>query len=225
MKENRFKSPPFSLVGRRIGGFFLILFLSFLVSGCNRPQATGIESDEISTAEEPVQISIVSEDPIVIELKKGEFKLTPVAEYKIAALVVGKETYSYGWNAKISPIDLALAWGKLADPESRKYVSYSVDNRWVSFRMKEGCPFNLAYVTSHVSNNHIIPSTRNLWYAVKTIKEKQKVILEGFLVRMSGTYDGKTVWWNTSLSRTDSGDGSCELIYVTKARIGNRIYE
>ena len=42
---------------------------------------------------------------------------------------------------------------------------------------------------------------------------------------MSGTYDGKTVWWNTSLSRTDSGDGSCELIYLTKARIGNRIYE
>ena len=108
------------------------------ISGCNRPQATGIESDEIDTSGDPLQISVPSQEPIVIKVKKGEFKLTPVADYKIAALVVGKETYSYGWNAKISPVDLALAWGKLADPEFRKYVSYSVGNRWVSFRVKEG---------------------------------------------------------------------------------------
>ena len=107
-----------------------------------------------------------------------------MASYKIAALVVGKESYSYGWNAKISPIDLALAWGKLADPESQKYVSYSQSNRWVSFKMKEGSPFDVAYVISHASNHHIIPATRNIWYAVKTIKEKKKVVLEGFLVNV-----------------------------------------
>lgn len=225
MKGSHLKIPP-SAPGKRANGvLFLVLFLCFLVAGCNRPRATGTESDKIDTSEDPVQVSIISEEPIVIQLKKGEFKLTPVAEYRIAALVVGTETYSYGWNARISPVDLALAWGKLAEPESRKYVTYSMGGRWVSFRLKEGCPLNLAYVTSHASNNHIIPSSRNLWRAVKTIKEKEKVVLEGFLVRMSGTYDGKTVWWNTSLSRTDSGDGSCELIYLTKARIGNRVYE
>ena len=207
------------------GLFFLIVFLCLALSGCNRPQATGIESDEIDTSGDPLQTLISSQDPILIKTKSGEFVLTPAAEYRIAAVVVGREDYSYGWNARISPVDLALAWGRLAEPDSRKYVSYSVGGRWVSFKLKEGSPFDVAYVISHASNNHIIPSTRNIRRAVKTIKERQKVVLEGFLVRLSGTYDGKQVWWNTSLSRTDSGDGSCELLYVTKARIGYKVYE
>jgi hypothetical protein len=219
------KLSPISFFERGIGGLFLLLLLCLLATGCNRPHPTGVESDEIDASEDPSQAPLSFQEPVVVELKKGEVRLTPVAEYKIAALVVGRETYSYGWNAKVSPIDLALAWGKLADPESRKYVSYSQSNRWTSFKMKEGSPFDPAYVISHASNHHIIPSTRNLWYAIKTIKEKQKVVLEGFLVNIAGTYEGKPVWWNTSLSRTDSGDGACEILYVTKARIGNRIYE
>ncbi len=204
---------------------FLLFFLCFLVAGCNRPRATGIESDEIDTSAEPSQTLISSQEPILIKTKSGDFVLTPAAEYRISALVVGTESYSYGWNAKVSPVDLALAWGRLAERDARKYVSYDVSNRWVSFRLKEGSPFDVAYVTGHASNNHIIPSTRNIRRAVKTIREKQKIVLEGFLVRLSGTYDGKQVWWNTSLSRTDSGDGSCELLYVTKARIGYKVYE
>ena len=216
---------PISFFERGIGGLFLLLLLCLLVAGCNRPQPTGVESDEIDASEDPSQTPLSSQESVVVEMKKGECRLTPVAEYKIAALVVGKETYSYGWNAKVSPIDVALAWGRLADPESRKYVSYSQSNRWTSFKMKEGSPFDPAYIVSHASNHHIIPSTRNLLYAIKTIKEKQKVVLEGFLVNVAGTYEGNPVWWKTSLSRTDSGDGACEILYVTKARIGNRIYE
>jgi len=225
VEESHLKLPPISFDPKGIGGLFLILLLYLLISGCNRPQTTGVEFDEIDTSQEPLQIAVPSQEPIILEGKETELKITPVAIYKIAALVVGTESYSYGWSAKISPVDLALAWGRLADAESRKYVSYSLSNRWLSFKMKERSPFDVAYVISHAGNNHIIPATRNVWYAVKTIQEKKKVVLEGFLVSVSGTYGGKTVWWNTSLSRIDSGDGSCELFYVTKARIGNRVYE
>lgn len=225
MEDSHLKLPPISFDPKGIGGLFLILLLCLLISGCNRPKTTGVEFDEIDTFQEPLQIAVPSQEPIILEGKETELKITPVAIYKIAALVVGTESYSYGWAAKISPVDLALAWGKLAEPELKKYVSYSLSNRWVSFKLKEGSPCDVAYVICHGSNNHIIPATRNVWYAVKTIQEKKKVVLEGFLVSVSGTYGGKTVWWNTSLSRIDSGDGSCELFYVTKVRIGNRVYE
>ncbi len=208
-----------------MGGLFLILLLFFLASGCNRPRATGVEFDDIDTSQDPVQFFIPSQEPILIRVKKVELRITPVAVYKIAALVVGTESYSYGWNAKISPMDLALAWGKLAHPEFQRYVSYSQDNRWVIFNIKKDSPLGVAYVTSHASNHHIIPATQNIGYAVQTIKKKKKVLLEGFLVDIAGTYDGRTVWWNTSLSRTDTGNGACEILYVTKARIGNKVYE
>jgi hypothetical protein len=31
--------------------------------------------------------------------------------------------------------------------------------------------------------------------------------------------------WNTSLSRSDTGDGACEVFYVDKVRIADREYE
>ena len=225
MKDCHLKSPPNSLRQKGTGGLFFVLLLYFLLSGCNRPHATAVKFDEIDASPDPLQISVPSQEPILIRLKKAELKMTPLAVYKIAALVVGAESYSFGWNAKISPVDLALAWGKLAEQEFQKYISYSQDNRWVVFNIKKDSPLDVAYVTSHASNHHIIPATQNIRYAVQTIKKKQKVLLEGFLVDITGTYDGKTVWWNTSLSRTDTGSGACEILYVTKARIGNKVYE
>ena len=220
------KSPPTSLIQRGVGGLFLIVFLCLFVPGCNnRPQPTGVEFDEIDTSREPFQTSIASQEPILIKVKRGDFRITPVAEYKIAALIVSNEFYSEGWNAKVSPVDLGLAWGKLADPEFRKYVSYNQSSRWLSFKVKADSPLDFAYIVGHASNHHIIPATQNIWYAVKAIKKKKKVILEGLLVNVAGNYEGKNVRWNTSLSRTDSGDGACEILYLTKARIVDKVYE
>ena len=71
----------------------------------------------------------------------------------------------------------------------------------------------------------MIPANENVRRAVKMIKEKDEVFLEGFLVSLKGTYKGETVTWNSSLSRTDTGDGSCELFYVSKVRIDTMVYE
>ena len=225
MKDRHLKPPPISLSQKGIGGLFLILILYLLISGCSRPRSTGVEFDEIDTSQDPVQIFVPSQEPLLVHWKKIDLRITPVAIYKISALVVGTASYSYGWNSKISPMDLALAWGKLADPEFQKYVFYSHDNRWVSFNIKKDSPLDAAYVSSHASNHHIISATRNIGYALKTIRKKKSVVLEGFLVNVTGAYDGRPVWWNTSLSRTDTGNGACEILYVTKARIGNKVSE
>jgi hypothetical protein len=140
-------------------------------------------------------------------------------------VVVSKETYSSDWNAEISPVDLAIAWGKLTEPENEKYVSFGQRNRWYFYEYKPESPLDNSYILSHSSNNHIIPATENISLALKTISRKEKVMLEGFLVNLKGTYKGGTVYWNTSLTRKDSGDGSCELFYVTKARINTDVYE
>jgi hypothetical protein len=201
----------------------LILFLS-LVTGCNRPQATREEFGEIDVSQEPSQIQCTSNEPIIKKNEDGEFTITPVAEYKIAAIMVSRKRYHDGWRAEIAPVDLALAWGKLADPEYDKYITYSQSDRWYFYGYKSESPFNNSYVIPHSANNHIIPADENIYKAIKTIKKKQKVILEGFLVNVKGLYKGENFWWNSSLKRTDSGDGSCELFYVKKVRIGTNVY-
>ena len=202
-----------------------IVLLIHFVCGCDRPKMTGLETDEIDTSRDPIQTSHKSDEPIIKEIKNGHFRVTPVAEYKISGMVVGKETYSSGWGGEISPVDLAIVWGKLADPEYGRYITYNLSNRWYFYKYKPGSPFDNSFVISHSANNHIIPSNENIRKAVKTIKEKDRVVLEGFLVNITGTYKGQPVTWNTSLSRTDTGHAACELFYVSKVRINTKVYE
>ena len=201
-----------------------ILFLC-LSYGCDRPKMTGLETDEIDTSRDPIQASHKSDEPFTKEIKNGHFTITPVAEYRISGMVVGKETYSSGWGGEISPVDLAIVWGKLAEPGSNRYVTYTQSNRWYFYQYKPGSPFDNSYIISHSSNNHIIPANENIRKAIKTIIKKDKVVLEGFLVNIKGTYKGQPVTWNTSLSRTDTGYAACELFYISKVRIGTKVYE
>jgi hypothetical protein len=211
---------------RKLFPFFIlsIFFLLFLY-GCNRPTPTGADLDKIDTSQDPIQTSCASNDPIAIEIKNGQFTITPLSEYKLSGLVVSKETYSSGWAGEISPIDLAIVWGKLAEPEYEKYIKYSQSNRWYFYKYKPEIPSDNSYIISHSANNHIIPANENVRRAVMMIKKKDKVVLEGLLVNLKGTYKGGAATWNSSLSRTDTGDGSCELFYVNKVRIDTLVYE
>lgn len=206
------------------GVFGGILLLS-LFSSCDRPKKSGIDFDSIDTSADPIQTSYESEDPIVKEIKNGQFTITPVAEYKLSGMVVSKETYSDDWGGKISPVDLAIVWGKLAETEYAPYITYSQSNRWYFYQYKPDSPFENSYVISHSSNNHIIPANENILEAVKTIRKGDRIVLEGFLVNIKGTYEGRPVTRTTSMTRKDTGDGSCEIVYVTKIRIKTDVYE
>jgi hypothetical protein len=159
------------------------------------------------------------------KIENGVLSLTPVAEYKVSGVVVSKKAYGDGWESQISPVDLAIVWGRLAEPEYDRYIKYWQGNRWYFFRYKEGSPFDHPFVVMHSGNHHMIPENGNVHRALKLIRKKDKVVLEGYLVNVRGTYRGKGVFWNTSLSRSDTGNGSCELFLVSRVRIDTEVYE
>lgn len=205
--------------------FFLTLFLLCFSSSCGRPQQTGVELETIDTSQDPIQTSYRVDEPIMREIKNGHFTITPVARYKISGIVVCKKTYSSEWEGKISPLDLAIVWGKLGGPEYDRYITYRQSNRWYFYQCKAGSPFDNSFVVSHSANHHIIPANETIGLAIQTIGNKEKVVLEGFLVNIAGTYKGRPVTWNTSLTRKDTGPGSCELFYVSKVRIDTKVFE
>ena len=184
-----------------------------------------MDPDEIDTSRDPIQVPFKADEPIIREIKNGYFIITPVTEYRLSGVVVGKGTYSSDWGGEISPVDLAISWGRLAQPESSQYIKYTQGNRWYLYQYKPGSPFDNSYIISHSSNNHIIPATENIRRAVKAVRKKDKIVLEGFLVNVKGIYKEQPVAWNTSLSRTETGSGSCELFYVSKVRIDTKVYE
>jgi hypothetical protein len=203
----------------------ILCILLSLAYSCSKPEPTAMEQGEIDTSQDPIQTSTDQGDIIILEIEDGVFELKPMAQYKASVMVMSKESYSYGWMGKVVPIDLALAWGKLTEPQYDKHIDYSQSDRYYFFEYSSESPLNAGYIGKHSANNHIIPATENMLKALKSVKKKQKVVLEGFLVYLKGTYKGEKVFWNSSLTRDDHGDNSCELFFVEKVRIGDYVYE
>jgi hypothetical protein len=58
---------------------------------------------------------------------------------------------------------------------------------------------------------HMIPARKSIERQLKDLRPGNIVVLEGYLVDV----DHPSGWrWRTSLSRTDTGNGACEIVYV-----------
>ena len=69
-------------------------------------------------------------------------------------------------------------------------------------------------ITRSATNAHLIPADDAIRAALFSMSPGSVVEIRGLLVNAKAE-DG--FYWNSSLSRTDSGAGACELIYVTRA--------
>lgn len=154
-----------------------------------------------------------------------KFTIEPLAEYRAGVMVAGKEHYSEGWQGKIAPYDLIFVWGDLAEPEFDHYMDYWQSDRRYYYQFGPESPFDTRFASTHSSNNHIIPANENVLKGIERIREKQGVILEGYLVNINGEYRGGEFYWRTSLTRKDTGDGSCEVFYVERVQIGEDVFE
>ena len=204
---------------------FLIIFIcvSLLIYKVgNMPQPAEEVSGEIDVSSEPVQEKYAGEK-FQITIDDTTFTIEPVAGYNGSFLVVGKKYYYGSPEDKLVPLDLCVVWGKLAEPENLKHITFSIQaGRWCSFSYSGEMVLEGSYIDSHFANIHAIPATENILKALKSVEKKEKIYLEGFLVNI---YHGERCLLRTSLTREDTGSGACEIFYVIKVVIGNAIYQ
>ena len=120
----------------------------------------------------------------------------------------------------LSPCDFALAWGNVAKYNDEVNLNWSQKNRWYYWKADSVSEIDQMGgtdgVNKHSANCHIVPATDTVKKVVKNIKAGDIVELKGYLVDIQGTKgNGTTVSWTSSTTRDDTGDGACELIYVT----------
>ena len=186
---------------------------------------TGISSEEIDDFSEPIQIPI-EETIIETSNHKGyNWTISALAEYELGGIVRGRKSYYFSWKAFFSPLDLCITWGELNSEYVEKHIKYRQMGRWYFFRYDATSPYGKAYIEQHASNNHIIPSNRNILKALRSARRGDKIELRGYLVNLFGRKGTSTYWWYSSLSRTDKGNGSCEVFYVDYVIVNGKIYQ
>ncbi|MEJ2749825.1 MAG: hypothetical protein P8183_18235, partial [Anaerolineae bacterium] len=139
------------------------------------------------------------------------------------ARVLGNKRY-YDWQSRVVPRDLALGWGDMSDPSVDEWIHWRQSNRWYRYHWNSG-DYSGSYITGHSANVHIIPATDNLDKALRQVEKNDLVYLEGYLVDLQVREGGRVGHVYTSLSREDTGDGACEILYVERLVVNGRLYE
>jgi len=143
------------------------------------------------------------------------YTIEAVARFEIQARVLSKQLYRYDVGAKLSPVDLALGWGRMSDSAVLKYFSISQSDRFYFWNAQES-PIPYEEIVTSSANMHMIPADDKLAKYLEGLKPGNIVYLKGYLVNVNGP-DG--FYWHTSLTRGDTGNGACELVWVESLSI------
>ena len=158
---------------------------------------------------------LVDRDPIqrptdAAPFTYGEFEITPRAEYDIEARVLSVEPYRIDGGAKLSPLDFAVGWGPMSDTAVLDHFRITQGARFFTIYPDETA-IDIRTALLGSANMHLIPSTGRVRDQLEDVRPGNVVRLRGYLVSVAGP-NGYT--WRTSLTRTDTGAGACELFYV-----------
>jgi hypothetical protein len=158
----------------------------------------------------PEQLTLDSPESFAL----NGYRITPLAKFRIRAKVLSREDYRFGREADLSPLDLALGWGRMSDEAVLRNITISQSGRWYRWRT-DAFPIPRREIETHSANMHLIPANDRIEEALDDIDAGQVVELRGLLVRA----DADDGWrWVSSLTRNDTGARACELVYVEQVR-------
>jgi len=187
---------------------FVALTAAGLWQGYNDWQLRPVHPADGPIAPDEPQQNDLEDAPVTV---LGRWQLTPRARYDITARVLSREDYHFDALSDLIPEDLALGWGPMSDNRVLRAFRITQGARFYSWMPKEAPPIPRQAVIEHSANTHVIPAGAAVGRQLKRLRVGQVVHLTGFLVNAVRD-DGAYV--QTSLTRTDTGPGSCEVLLV-----------
>ena len=169
---------------------------------------------------------LVPKDPVQKEIgpkpiaKVGKWQVTAMAEYHLRGVVLGKKRYFDGQQSELVPTDVAVGWGRMSDQSVIDRLGISMGNRFYFYEWQNEPPISEDEIKVSSANNHVIAANDDVRKVISSLRVGQIVTMKGWLVNAEGP-DGRS--WHSSLTRTDTGNGACELFYVESARAVNEL--
>lgn len=149
-------------------------------------------------------------------MQRAGYTVEPVADYSVRARVLSIERYRIGREADLSPVDFALGWGPMSDQSIIDKLEISQSNRWYQYRWRDAPPVDPSIIASTSANTHLVPADDAIKDRLLSVHKGAVVRLTGYLINVRHS-DGWS--WRTSLTRDDTGGGSCELMWVTDVAV------
>jgi hypothetical protein len=101
----------------------------------------------------------------------------------------------------------------MSDQSVLDRLTISQSMRFYCYEYQLPSPIPPDQIVSYSTNLHVIPATEEIARRCKSLRAGALVHLGGELVEATGPVIGV---WRSSLSRTDTGNGACELMWVSQ---------
>ncbi len=174
-------------------------------------------------AAEPVQTPLTMP---AFQARAGDtdYTVQPLHRYEIHGLVVSRHDTAAWWDIvhrdwgdRLNVVDLCVIWGPNLANDAYRGLRY-----WSEvFTCNVGTDSQALweqFEPDALSNNHLLAADAAVARALRGVRVGDQVRVRGYLAEY-GHDQGRVFRRGTSTVRTDRGNGACETIWVTEARV------
>ncbi len=209
-------------IGRGVGITIIVVMLFcifYSYNGPNSKKANTIKVDYLDNIPSPDQVPATGGNKT--ENKGVERVVTYLSKYDTSGRVVETYTYMKFMNDNVlRPVDIGMSWGDMAKQENHEKINYSmIGDRSIRVMIRDqywlSSVGGIDQVNMEIANVHVIPANSDIEKKVKKVVIGDYIKLEGYLADVTYTTKKEKIHYHSSLSRSDSGNGACETMYVT----------
>ena len=163
-------------------------------------------------------------EPFAIIANKQHYTVTPKFEYELTGVVVSyndADGFTNIWHHKrwkdfINVRDICVIWEPNVGSGIYRNIQFSSDSWtcWTSW--KDHATSDKFHMTA-LSNNHLLTANNYIKSKLLDAEKGDVIRLKGVLAEYKNDATGTTR--GTSITRTDSGNGACETVYIEDFKI------
>lgn len=162
---------------------------------------------------------------VAFEVGVGDVTHTvqPLYEYRITGMVVSRrfsKNLAERRSDYLNMMDVGMIWGQNLEAEIYQNVKFHNNGVRLHWQWKDRATGGRLRGTQ-LSNNHLLCTDPELKQRIRALNRGDVIRLKGCLASYTGLGGGVR---GSSVTRTDTGDGSCETVWVdelTVLRQGN----
>jgi hypothetical protein len=173
--------------------------------------------------QEPEQVA-VRERAFQTQVGEVEYTVQPLYRYELTGLVVSRhdsttwwDSAHAEWNDALNAVDLCVVWGANVAGGAYLPLSYS-SGQWTCNVKTDSDAAWQAFDPAALSNNHLLTDQPELAALMRKVRIGDQIRLRGYLAEYSHSVGGG-FQRGTSTTRSDTGNGACETVFVENFEI------
>ncbi|MEO8346446.1 MAG: hypothetical protein ABI607_12200 [Betaproteobacteria bacterium] len=153
-----------------------------------------------------------------------EYTVQPLYQYDLTGLVVSKhnadtwwDQIHAAWGDKLNVTDLCVIWGNNARTARYRELDYS-SGQFVCYVQTASSEVWATFDMYSLSNNHMLTDDSGIANVLRAVRVGDQIHFRGYLAEYSHHHEF-AFHRGTSITRNDTGNGACETVFTTDARI------